>query len=70
MIVKAPSVQSNLQPAGPANLQLNGSQQNHRQSPAVRALRWFWRFSQFYGEYAVRSPQERQQWLAEQTKHQ
>ena len=40
--------------------------QNHRQPQVVRALRWFWKFSNFYGEYAVRSPQARQQWLAEQ----
>ncbi|MEL6553343.1 MAG: hypothetical protein AAFQ63_07775 [Cyanobacteria bacterium J06621_11] len=41
-------------------------QQNHREAPAMRALRWFWRFSQFYGEYTVRSPQERQKWLNQQ----
>ncbi|MGB7086729.1 MAG: hypothetical protein WBD47_14320 [Phormidesmis sp.] len=58
MIVKAPSVQ-------PTVLSDN-KPQNHRDSPAVRALRWFVRFSNFYGEYAVRSPQERQQWLNKQ----
>ena len=54
MIVNTPSSRSPIQP------------QNHRQPQVVRALRWFWRFSNFYGEYAVRSPQARQQWLAEQ----
>lgn len=56
MIVKAPSVQASLSPSN--------EQQNHRQPQLVRALRWFWRFSQFYGEYTVRSPRARQQWLA------
>ncbi|MGB3296887.1 MAG: hypothetical protein WBA76_01365 [Phormidesmis sp.] len=41
--------------------------QNHRQPAIVRALQWFWRFSQFYGEYTVRSPQERQRWIKDQT---
>ncbi|MEL7360194.1 MAG: hypothetical protein AAFV85_18385 [Cyanobacteria bacterium J06634_6] len=39
---------------------------DHCTSPAMSALQWFYRFSQFYGEYAVRSPQARQQWLDEQ----
>ena len=60
MIVKAPSAQSQ---APSFN-----EQQNHREAPLLRALRWFWRFSQFYGEYTVRSPQARQQWLAQQGK--
>ncbi|MEL7225026.1 MAG: hypothetical protein AAF810_20245 [Cyanobacteria bacterium P01_D01_bin.36] len=41
------------------------STQNHRQPLMIKALRWFWRFSQFYGEYAVRSPREKQIWLSE-----
>ncbi|MGB3768964.1 MAG: hypothetical protein WA947_20595 [Phormidesmis sp.] len=55
MITKAPSVQPNL----PSN-------KNHRKPLAVRAVQWFWTFSQFYGEYTVRPLQERQQWLAQQ----
>ncbi|MFK8184432.1 MAG: hypothetical protein AB8B99_13750 [Phormidesmis sp.] len=39
--------------------------QNHRQPEVVRALRWFWRFSQFYGEYEGRSLQARQHWVTE-----
>ncbi|MEM9907400.1 MAG: hypothetical protein AAF921_20495 [Cyanobacteria bacterium P01_D01_bin.44] len=50
MIVKTPSLQS----------------ENHREPQIIKALRWFWRFSQFYGEYAVRSPQERRQWVDKQ----
>ncbi|EDX87070.1 hypothetical protein S7335_4777 [Synechococcus sp. PCC 7335] len=42
------------------------AQQNHRKPWAIRSLQWFWRFSQFYGEYTVRSPQERQQWISQQ----
>jgi len=41
-------------------------QQNYRRPLAIAALRWFWRFSQFYGEYTVRSPQAKQTWIAEQ----
>ncbi|MEL6162068.1 MAG: hypothetical protein AAFR18_22900 [Cyanobacteria bacterium J06627_32] len=41
-------------------------QQNHRKPLIARALQWFWRFSQFYGEYTVRSPQEKQTWSNEQ----
>ncbi|MEL7067787.1 MAG: hypothetical protein AAGN15_03930 [Cyanobacteria bacterium J06581_3] len=44
--------------------------QNHYKSPAISTLQWFYRFSQFYGEYAVRSPQARQRWLAEQRQRQ
>lgn len=55
MITKAPSIQPNLP-----------STENHRRPLVVRGLQWFLRFSQFYGEYTVRSPQERQQWLAQQ----
>ncbi|MEM8503736.1 MAG: hypothetical protein AAF716_11360 [Cyanobacteria bacterium P01_D01_bin.1] len=40
--------------------------QNHRKPLIVRDVQWFWRFSQFYGEYTVRSPKERQQWLDQQ----
>lgn len=40
--------------------------QNHRKPLIVRSLQWFWRFSQFYGEYTVRSPKERQQWIDQQ----
>jgi hypothetical protein len=40
--------------------------QNHRQSLIVRSVQWFWRFSQFYGEYTVRSPKARQQWINQQ----
>ena len=50
----------------PASTVPSVSQQNHRKSSIAEALRWFWRFSQFYGEYAVRSPQEKQTWLSEQ----
>ncbi len=57
MIVKAPSV--------PSQTPSPNEQQNHREAPLMGALRWFWRFSQFYGEYTVRSPQARQQWLAQ-----
>ncbi|MBE9064360.1 hypothetical protein [cf. Phormidesmis sp. LEGE 11477] len=41
----------------------------HRQPRIIRSLQWFWRFSRFYGEYTVRSPQARQQWV-EQQRHQ
>ncbi|MEO1399786.1 MAG: hypothetical protein AAFV72_00870 [Cyanobacteria bacterium J06635_1] len=53
MIVKTPSLPSE-QP------------KNHREPQIVKALRWFWRFSNFYGEYTVRSPQERRQWVDKQ----
>ncbi len=55
MVFKSPSVHP------------SSSLQNHRKSLLGRGLRWFLRFSQFYGEYTVRSPQERQQWLAQQS---
>ena len=41
-------------------------QQSHRKPLMARALQWFWRFSQFYGEYTVRSPQEKQTWSNQQ----
>ncbi|KPQ36633.1 MAG: hypothetical protein HLUCCA11_05555 [Phormidesmis priestleyi Ana] len=41
---------------------------NHRKPAVVRGLQWFLRFSQFYGEYTVRSPRARQIWLAQQRK--
>jgi len=52
MILNTPSVPS--------------KQQNHRKPLIVRSVQWFWRFSQFYGEYTVRSPKERQQWINQQ----
>ncbi|MGB3787266.1 MAG: hypothetical protein WA949_04595 [Phormidesmis sp.] len=42
------------------------AKQNHRRPLIIRGVRWFWRFSQFYGEYTVRSPKERQQWINQQ----
>ena len=41
---------------------------NHHKPRLIAGIQWFWRFSQFYGEYAVRSPQERQQWVDQQRK--
>ncbi len=54
MIFKAPSASTHVLP------------QNHRKPLFVRGLQWFWRFSQFYGEYVVRSPQARQKWIEQQ----
>ena len=45
---------------------LPSTQQNHRKPRIIESIKWFWRFSRFYGEYTVRSPQERQQWVSEQ----
>ncbi len=54
MIVKASNVSAALRT------------KDHRQPAIVKALRWFWRFSQFYGEYVVRSPKDRQIWVDQQ----
>ncbi|MEM9150565.1 MAG: hypothetical protein AAGB19_08940 [Cyanobacteria bacterium P01_F01_bin.3] len=50
----------------PLSVSRSIQEQNHRQPHVLRALRWFWRFSQFYGDYAVRSPREKQDWINEQ----
>ncbi|MGB3572961.1 MAG: hypothetical protein WA783_16985 [Phormidesmis sp.] len=55
-------------PSAPSSASQYVSPQNHRKPLVVRGLQWFWRFSQFYGEYTVRSPQARQQWVNEQQK--
>jgi len=44
----------------------SAKKQNHHKPLIVRSVQWFWRFSQFYGEYTVRSPKERQQWINQQ----
>ena len=55
MMIKMPSVRLSLE-----------HEKNHCKPIGVKALQWFWSFSQFYGEYKGRSPKERQQWLAQQ----
>ncbi len=62
MIFKVPSIES--------LTRISAQQRNHRKAPAIRALQWFWKFSQFYGEYTVRSPQEQQQWIQQQLRQQ
>ncbi|NEP18030.1 MAG: hypothetical protein F6J97_14180 [Leptolyngbya sp. SIO4C1] len=46
------------------------SVKNQRIAQIAAAMRWFWRFSQFYGEYNTLPPQERHRWVEQQAKRQ
>ena len=42
------------------------SQESKPNNRFLAALKWFWRFSNFYGEYTILPPSERHKFLTEQ----
>lgn len=45
-----------------------GQEQDASQSQLMKAIKWFWRFSNFYGEYNSRPPSQRHKFVNEQIK--
>jgi|GEM_PF-3532280 len=43
-----------------------GQEREVSQNPLLRAMKWFWRFSNFYGEYNSLPPSQRNRFVNEQ----
>ncbi|MGD1857253.1 MAG: hypothetical protein ACFB2W_23710 [Leptolyngbyaceae cyanobacterium] len=45
------------------------AKENQPRKRLIKALDWFVRFSQFYGEYESRAPKDRNRWVKELRQH-